>query len=1274
MKKTQIIIFHRPYNSTLADPLASVDTTSNFNYRLAQNPNETISSTFQNIVRPSSSGQGLELDLFDNVSIPLTYTIMDVKEPEKRKTSWSKTISIPGTANNNRIFSHVYEIGQDGWTTIGGKSVYTGFNPNLRKEVIVLNDGIQVLKGNMQMKSIKKDKDGNIQYEVALNGDLTSLFYDVGTAKLNDLDFSEWDHLWTKESIKNSWEGLCTKSGADYQAVQIVSSKKVSKFSMDPSTGRLLVQTSIAHGLVVDDYVKVIPNMSYAPVSAINSNIPQSSLYTIYGDFIVTDVISTTKFVVNHTYPISLPSTGFTPATTDPWGSYICKTSASGRGYVYPMISWGDEFDYNSFPVTSFVPAFYIKELFDKIMAETNSSYKSDFLDSQFFKRLILTQKRPTFDLNPGEVTSRKFWVGTTQSYTTAPSFDGVCHWVYPNTTNVATASFTKIFPTSVANRVPFKAETSTNGLTYSVNFYDKGVTDNDPFGNWNGDQLKWDVKDSGEYKLSINVKLTAWCDMNGYDYDGGTGTASFNPSTYNPLYYPGYSYGSAPGPLGNYQCGLQAQVSIKRRRAGVVSDIGSTTYPFQMNKTSYWTPTNPNWKSFGRYQPSSWENVPLSIDSSSTYFAKGDEVWVELKYYVQAKPGSQLYAVSPVRNTSVSFYELYDPPGGDDPIERTDIVGEWFVRLEAASYIFNDPSPKSSEGSIIEANSFLPKDMTCKDFLLSILKTFNLHIEPDRQIERLYYIEPRSDYYYDGSNGTSDYVDWSDRLDADSVELIPMGELIAKFYTFENKEESDYWNKKFKDDRGRAYSSYTKEIENDFLKNEVKVSIPLGTTIMINNPEGSDVVMPSILQKDTNGSAKPVSNSLPRMLIWGGIRPYTAQRGGSNILLQNPAYPSSTVGWEMLSSINVAGAIGSTSSIFTYYPYAGTVDNPVDPVYDINWYNMSAGDFVYYDHARWTNENLYNKYWKGFIDEVSDPASKVVIANFNLSPKDIYELDFRKIYVVDGNYLRLQKVVDFDPVVTGLTKCEFLKLKAPSKFTRRSLVVDSSGNSEIEAGAVVSVFHPIVSTTYELAPIKKRPEYGYSNTTPGTNISNNSTVTTSGLSNFVGSGGKNIKINGNENAIGNNSNNVHISSGNGNYIAGNVTNVNVIGTDKKYISESDVTYINGIRYKNGIPVSKSNVINGGIDAAVVRQSDSTTINVIHAGEDVVISGGSSTYENVINPGMDMILPDVLELGILTTANPNPRTNQSGGFISTGINIATQSMVEIVRQKSLYKS
>lgn len=1273
MKKTQLIVFHRPYNSRVSGSEDVNPSTETYALRLEQNPNEVITDVYQTITRPTrASGQGVEIDLYDSVSIPITFTILDIKEPEKRKTSWSKTISIPGTANNNRIFSHIYEIGQDGWITIGNKSVYTGFNPNLRTEIVVLNDGIQVLKGNLQMKQIKRDKFGNIEYDIALNGDLTSLFYDVGTAKLSDLDFTEWDHEWTKSNIERSWSGISKRNGQDYFSAAATSVKIASKFYLDPSTGRLGIQTSAAHGLAVDDYVRVLPNLGVTQVSALNNNIPQSALYTIYGEWIVTEITSSTKFVVNHPYPISLPSAGYTPVFTNPNYSYVAKIEHTGKGYVYPMISWGDEFDFNSFPVTSFVPGFYIKELWDKIMAKTNSSYVSDFLDSQFFKRLILIQKRPTYDLNPGELDSRRFWVGTTQSYLTGASFYGPAIYTYPNFTNPGSQSFSNIFPSISANRVPFKSETESPGLTYSINFYDNGRLNESPFGNWDQDLYKWQVQDSGEYKLTCNVKISAWCDMNGYTGSPfPDGTASFNPTNASYKYYPG-AFMNINGPLGSYQYGMLVKIIMKRRRAGVVSSIGENSFQFIMNKAAYYSSSNSNWKYFGRYQPTSWENVNINLDSTSNYFSKGDEVWLEMQTYCQG--GSGEVAFSPVRSTVATFYEYYDPPGNDDPVERYDINGEWFCRMEQACYIFNDPSPKSTEGGTIEANSFLPKDLTCKDFLLAIIKTFNLHIEPDRQVERKYYIEPRDDYYYDGSNGTSDYVDWSSKINEESVNIIPMGELIAKYYTFQNKEESDYWNKKFKDDRGRAYAKYTKEIENDFLKNEVKVEVGLGTTIMINNPEGSDVVMPVIIQKETNGSSKPVSNSLPRMLIWGGIRPYTAHRGGSNISLANPSFPQSTSGWEMLSNVNVAGALASTASIFTHYPYAGTVDNATDPVYDINWYNMEAGDFVYYDHARWTNENLYNKYWRNFINEVSDPASKVITADLRLTPKDIFELDFRKIYVIDNNYLRLQRVIDYDPVNDGLTKCEFLKLKSPSRFRRRSLLVDGPGATLDVFESSVDNTRPISVYQQEIAPIKKRPEYGYNNTTPGSNLSNNATITTNGLSNFVGPGSRNIKVNGNENAIGNNSQNVHISSGNGNYIAGNVSNVNVIGTDKKFITESDVTYINGIRYKNGLPVSKSSVINGGLDTALVRQSDSTVANIINAGEDVVIFGGSSTFENVINSGLDAILPDVAELGIVSSTNPNPRTNLSGGFEVIDLNLATQSLTTLVRQRAEQRS
>jgi hypothetical protein len=1274
MAKTQMILFHRPSNNRVISGSIYASQSTNYSYRLQQNPNEVITGPFQSIVRPNSPAtQGLNIDLFEDISIPITYTILDVREPEKRKTSWSKTILIPGTKNNNRIFSHIYEIGQDGWVTIGNTSVYEGFNPNLRKEVIVNSDGVQIMKGNMQMKRIKRDKDGNIEYEISLNGDLTSLFYDVGTSKLTDLNWSEWDHEWNKENIINSWSGISKKTDdTTYNSIVSGSAVQIKRIFMSVTTGRLSIETFTNHGLQEDYWV----NIDLYTGSAATKKLLAAS-----GEWVVTEIISSKIFSVNYFYPKAFAEYGANGWTlpTGSESSYMYRRTATGKGYVYPMISWGDEFDYNSFPVTSFAPGFYVKEIFDKIMAETNSKYESDFLDSQFFKRLILLQKKPTYDINPREVSSRKFWVGLTQSYLTGCSFreqywSGNNGGLWLNTTTpgltAPTASQSAnagLFPSTTANKIPFNESGSFAVSQYeNQSFYD-GLTGTSSYNNWDSQGYKWKVQRSGEYTLTTNIKLSCWCDMNGYVGFPGTGTSSFTPSTKE--YFPGTF--NSNGPLGTNKTGVYVRFKIYRQRSnGPVDEIGTAEYKFDMNNNAKWSAGNTsNWKYFGRYQKDSWENVSITIPSTSTYFNENDEVWVEAKFFTQGDYGDYLGTPFNARRMIASFYERYPSDDPNYPYETNMINGEWFLQLNAASYIFNDPTPKSIENSTIEATNFLPKDMSCKDFLLSVIKMFNLHIEPDKQVEKKYYIEPRDTYYKDGSGGLSDYVDWTDKIDETSVDIIPMGELIAKYYIFENKEENDYWNARFKTDRGRPYSQYTKEIENDFLKNEVKVSIPLGTTMMINNPVDSDVVIPSIIQKESNGSFKPVSNSQPRMLIWGGKRPYTSQRGGATPNLNN-AYFGNISGWEMLSG-SASAAVSASSSVFNYYPYAGTVDSPTDPVYDINWYNMEENDFVYWDAARWTNENLYNKYWRNFIEEISDPASKVVIADLRLTPKDIYSLDFRKIYVIEGHYMRLQKVIDYDPVVNGLTRCEFLKLKSPSKFRRRSMTIDSNGFTDVQFSVNVNTTRPVIVTNIEVAPSRKRPEFGFNNTTPGVNLSNNSSVVTNGLSNYVGAGGRNIKVNGNENAVGGNATNIHISSGNGNYISGNVNNVNVIGTDKKYIAESDVTYINGIRYKNGIPISKSNVIDGGINVAVVRQSNSTTATTIDGSEDVVISAGSTTYENVIDPGVDAILPDQVELGISTQANPNPRTNLAGGY---EIDLVDQSYVQVVRQRDEYKS
>ena len=72
----------------------------------------------------------------------------------------------------------------------------------------------------------------------------------------------------------------------------------------------------------------------------------------------------------------------------------------------------------------------------------------------------------------------------------------------------------------------------------------------------------------------------------------------------------------------------------------------------------------------------------------------------------------------------------------------------------------------------------------------------------------------------------------------------------------------------------------------------------------------------------------------------------------------------------------------------------------------------------------------MVNTYWSKFLKEITDTNSKIVALYVNLKPIDILTLDFRKLFKIDGNYYRLNKVIDFDPYGRSSTKVELLKIR----------------------------------------------------------------------------------------------------------------------------------------------------------------------------------------------------------------------------------------------------
>jgi hypothetical protein len=151
--------------------------------------------------------EGFRVDISADESSLLTYAIDDIRDFGSRQTAFSKTIVIPGTLNNNKLFGNIFELGSGNFYDSGLDNVGYNFNASKAANCIMFQDNLQTFKGTLRLLQINKDRH-NIEYEVALNGELTSLSVALSSGFLTDLDFSAYDLLWTEKNIAASWDNI----------------------------------------------------------------------------------------------------------------------------------------------------------------------------------------------------------------------------------------------------------------------------------------------------------------------------------------------------------------------------------------------------------------------------------------------------------------------------------------------------------------------------------------------------------------------------------------------------------------------------------------------------------------------------------------------------------------------------------------------------------------------------------------------------------------------------------------------------------------------------------------------------------------------------------------------------------------------------------------------------------------------------------------------------------------------------------------------------------
>ena len=176
----------------------------------------------------------------------------------------------------------------------------------------------------------------------------------------------------------------------------------------------------------------------------------------------------------------------------------------------------------------------------------------------------------------------------------------------------------------------------------------------------------------------------------------------------------------------------------------------------------------------------------------------------------------------------------------------------------------------------------------------------------------------------------------------------------------------------------------------------------------------GGDIKYTASYSADTDGLN--VKRTIQNKLLIAGMRP----AGIQNYYLYSISSPGD-------------------NKVLDVYPFASHMDNFMQPhpTYDINW-GLPIG--IYFTggtdsfpslttDSDWDENCLYSNYWKRYIEQITDPNSKIVTAWIKLSTLDIYNLDFTIPVRIADMTLRINKIIDWDINSDGVCKVEFITI-----------------------------------------------------------------------------------------------------------------------------------------------------------------------------------------------------------------------------------------------------
>lgn len=190
--------------------------------------------------------ENIEVELDSSVSFAINKQFEDITSPADIKNDWSKTIQIPFTQHNNKLFGELFNVDRlivEGDNTLMG--IY--FDPYKKVDFRLQWGNAILMQGYAKNIDVVKESDGTGHYNITLNGELGKVFQEM---KKITFDRTTTD---TKYLI----------DGSKYVDSVITKDLIYTLWNNEPDLVNLDLVENNNNSYRIQDYIGFIPNNSY---------------------------------------------------------------------------------------------------------------------------------------------------------------------------------------------------------------------------------------------------------------------------------------------------------------------------------------------------------------------------------------------------------------------------------------------------------------------------------------------------------------------------------------------------------------------------------------------------------------------------------------------------------------------------------------------------------------------------------------------------------------------------------------------------------------------------------------------------------------------------------------------------------------------------------------------------------------------------------------------------------------------------------------------------